>query len=269
MRILSLLVVFTLVGPTSAQNATQSASGLQPLTILQQSLAALVGNTSFTDVILTGTVRRIVGSDDETGSATLIASFSGSARIDLNLSSGSSIEVSNLSAAVPVGYWSGPDNVTHPLAFHNLLAETAWFSPGLAIARRVSPAAFSPSSTFVTSYVGHETLNGQGVEHISVSQSLSYPDPPGGPTFAHLSQVDFYLDSTTFLPAAISFNTHPDDNALLDLPVQVLFSDYRSVSGVAVPMHIQKYFNNSLVLDFQFQSASINSGLSATAFQIQ
>jgi len=42
-----------------------------------------------------------------------------------------------------------------------------------------------------------------------------------------LSQTDLYLDSTTLLPAAMTFNIHPDDNALLDIPIEIHFSEYR------------------------------------------
>jgi hypothetical protein len=265
----SLALSFVLLQSTLAAPPQTAASSQQAVVLLQKSLAAMVGSASISDVTLTGSARRIAGSDDETGSATLKAAVNGSARLDFSFASGNSSEVSNLFASAPAGSWSGPDNTSHPLAFHNLLAETAWFSPGLAIARRLSPTDLPIGSKFVATYVAHETLNDQAVEHVTVTQTSSIAEPQGGPTLAHLSEVDFYLDSTTLLPAAISFNIHPDNNALLDLPVQVLFSDYRTVSGVQVPFHVEKFFNNVLALDLQFQSASINSGLSAGAFSIQ
>jgi len=255
------LVALLISAPLGAQQiaATTAQSSPQALTLLQNSLAAQIGNTTLSDITLTGTARRIAGSDDESGTATLQAASNGSARLTLSLSSGTSTEIANL-FSTPAGTWSGPDSISHTQALHNLLAESAWFAPGIAIGRRLA------STNFVATYVGHETLNGQAVEHVSVSQTATFPDPPGGPSFGHLSQVDFYLDSTTLLPAAISFNTHADNNALLDIPVQVLFSDYRSVSGVQIPFHVQKFLNNSLLLDLQFQSASINSGLTASTF---
>lgn len=261
------VVVFfacVLVAPLGTNSQTAQATAqttAQPALFLQQSLIALVGNTALSDITLTGSVRRIAGSDDESGAFTLRAISNGSARLDLVLSSGPSSEVSNLSAS-PVGSWSGPDGISHDLAFHNLLAESAWFSPALAIERRLS------SSTFVATYVAHESLNGQAVEHISVSQTATFPDPPGVPTFSHLSQVDFYLDSTTLLPASIAFNIHPDNNELLDIPVQILFSDYRSTSSVQIPFHIQKFINNSLFLDLQIQSANVNTGLTDSNFAV-
>jgi hypothetical protein len=246
----------------------QQASGTlsQASLYLQKSYSQLVGNTSISDITLMGSVRRVAGSDDETGSAMLKAAANGSSRLDFSFASGNSSEISSLFAASPVGSWSGPDNAPHALAFHNLLAETAWFSPNLVVARRLLPTALPAGNTFIATYIAHETLNGQAVEHIAVSQSAPFPDAPGVPTFTHLSQVDLYLDSTTLLPAAISFNLHPDNNALLDLPVQVLFSDYRSVSGIQVPFRVQKFLNNSLILDLQFNSVAVNSGFSASSF---
>jgi hypothetical protein len=242
------------------QTPAATTSSSQAATLLSQAAAALTGSTLVNDVTLKGTVERIAGSDDEFGTAILKAVSNGSSRLDFTFPSGTSSEVCNLFAA-PVGMWSGPDGLSYGLAFHNLLTEPAWFSPSVAVQRRVSPG-------FISSYVGHESLNGRGVEHVSVSQSAPFPDPPGSPTHTHLSQVDFYLDSITLLPAIISFNIHPKNDAFLDFPVQILLSDYRSVSGVQTAFHVQKFLNNSLVLDLQFQSASINSGLPTNSFEV-
>jgi hypothetical protein len=38
---------------------------------------------------------------------------------------------------------------------------------------------------------------------------------------------------------------------------------------VQTPFRVQKFINNSLVLDLEFNSASVNSGLAAAIFQIQ
>ncbi len=230
-------------------------------TLLQQSLNALSGGQTLTDVILSGTARRIAGSDDESGTGVLKALASGAGRTDLTLSSGQHTEVSDLSTT-PAGAWSGPDRVSHPMAFHNLVSEPAWFFPAFAIARRLS------ASEYVATYIGHETHNGQAVEHVSVSQTSPFPTPSGGIAFEHLTQVDFFLDTATYLPGAISFNIHPDNNALLDIPVEVRFSDYRLVNGAQVPFHVQKHLNNSLLLDFQANSATFNTGLTASSFSL-
>jgi hypothetical protein len=183
-------------------------------------------------------------------------------RDSVSLSSGQRSEVCDLSATAPAGAWSGPDRISHAIAYHNLLTEPAWFFPALAIARRLS------TSGYVATYVGHETHNSQAVEHVYVSQTSSSRSASGARLLEHLSQVDFFFDSTTLLPSAIAFDIHPDNNASLDITIEVQFSDYRAFKGAQIPFHVQKYLNNGLILDLQFQSASLNSGLSASEFSL-
>jgi hypothetical protein len=254
--LLSFGLVASLLIPTAAP---QTATSPQAVQYLQRALAALSASTPTSDVTLSGSAHYIAGSDDETGAATLKA-IVGASRMDLNLSSGPRSEVVNTSAS-PAGTWSGPDGVAHAISFHNLLTEPAWFFPAF-------PITHGLSSGYVATYVGLETRDGQAVEHLTISQPPAVQTPSGAPTVAQLSQMDFFLDSTTFLPAAVTFNIHPDNNELLDIPIEVRFSDYRSVKGAQVPFHVRKFLNNGLLLDLQFTTAVLNTGLGATQFQV-
>jgi hypothetical protein len=152
--------------PSAAQTASPQA-----VQYLQKALAVLSGNTPTTDVTLTGTARRIAGSDDETGTATLKA-VAGASRIDLNLSSGPRSEVINTSAASLGGMWSSPDGVTHPISYNNLfLVDPAWYFPAFPISRGLATG-------YAASYIGHETRNNQAVEHISLSHPLAAAAAP-------------------------------------------------------------------------------------------
>jgi hypothetical protein len=265
MRLLCLFLLFSVsvlnIQPARPQQS--SASIPNPSILLQQSLAAISGSQTITDISLSGSVRRIAGSDDETGTGVLKAISGGAGRADLSLPLGRRSEIINTSITPPVGSWSGPDGASHSMAFHNILTGATWFFPAFAIAQGLS------ASGYVATYIGPETHNGQAVQHISLHQSAPLPNPPGGATFEHLTQVDFFLDSTTLLPSAIDFNIHPDNNALLDIPVEVQFSDYRAVNGAQIPYHVQKYLNNSLILDFQSQTVTFNTGLAASTFAAQ
>ena len=281
--LLSLLLISNPVFGQQSPQSPQVTAPDQSALLLHKSLALLAPRGLATDVTLTGTARRIAGSDDESGSATLKAHSTGASRVELNFSSGQRTEVHNASPASsagpagspigsPVGSWSGPDRAAHPIAFHNLLTEPAWFFPAFAIARSLSAAGHT------VAYLGHETHNEQAVEHFALTQVSPFPENPGPVSFEHLSKVYLFLDSSTLLPTALSFNIHPDNNALLDIPVEVRFSDYRAVSGVVaglqtgsaaspqVPFHIQKFLNNTLTLDFQADSVTFNSGLSNSDF---
>jgi hypothetical protein len=285
----SLLAVSIVSSPLSAQQSTSTSSPVvvsdaQAAALIQRSLLALTGGVPVSDVTLTGTARRIAGSDDESGPATLKATGLGDSRVDLVFPSGNRSEIRNHSAiplpgavpkefpaavtqtAQPVGAWSGPDGALHGIASHNTMTDAAWFFPAATFSRLVS------SQGWVFSYVGSEELNGAQVIHIQAFEPLAatIKAPSGAAALMqHLSQMDIYFDPATSLPVALAFNVHPDGNALLDIPTRVEFSSYQSVNGVQVPFHVQRYLNNSLVLDLQFSSASLNSGLSAASFQIQ
>ena len=83
-----------------------------------------------------------------------------------------------------------------------------------------------------------------------------------------LSAVDLYLDPKSMLPLALAFNTHPDNDFLVNIPVEIRFGDYRNASGVLVPFHIQKFLQGTLTLDLTVANAAVNSGVPPTMFSI-
>jgi hypothetical protein len=251
---------------SSLARAQQTATTSPPAAsegavVLQKALAALAPTTPISDITLTGTARQIAGSDDESGTVVIKAVASGAARTDFSFPSGQREEVSNLTVVPPAGTWSGPDGIIHSIASHNLFTEPAWAFPSFAVARGL----LSPG--YVASYLGHETWNSTAVEHVVIYKQL--PVSSGiADLVQHLSQQDIYFDSSTLLPVAVTFCSHPDRITTTDIPLEVRFSDYRSVNGVQVPFHVQKYMNNSLILDLQFTSAVLNSGISNTTFAV-
>jgi hypothetical protein len=240
--------------PAPAQQPPPVTSS-QASVLLQRSLSALTGGHAITDVTLTASARRIAGSDDETGTGTLKAVATGASSVELTLPSGQRSEIMNTSATLPTGSWSGPDGTAHSMAYHNMLTGPFWFFPAFAL------AASSSGPGAVVTYIGHETHNDQAVEHLSITQSSPVGIITSDPSYPHLTQLDFFLDSTTFLPAALDFTIHPDHNELQDIPVEIRFAAYTAVNGTQVPFHIQKLINNSFALDLQIQNASLNAGI--------
>lgn len=245
-----------------AQQSTPPAPrDAQAVSLLQRSLAALTGATTKNDVTLTGSANFIAGSDEESGSATLKATAIGQGRIDLSLSGGQRSEVVDISQAPPIGSWSGTDEVWHSMVAHNLFSDPTWFFPTFLINRALSGAnyAISPMDT--------ETQDGIAVEHVKIYQQSGQNTDVA--LIQGLSQIDIYLNTSTLLPVSISFNTHADNNAFVNIPIQIEFSNYQVVQGVSAPYHIQKYIQNGLALDLTITSVQLNSGLSASDFQAQ
>ena len=80
--------------------------------------------------------------------------------------------------------------------------------------------------------------------------------------------MDFYLDATTLLPVAISFDVHPDNDGNADLLTEVEFSDHQNVNGVLVPMRIRKYVQGNLLLDITVSNVALNTGLGLAEFAV-
>ena len=252
-----LFVVLCLLVPTAAFAQGQPASDPQAVTYAAQSIAAMTGSTTISDVTLTGTVTWNAGAD--TGTATLRALGVGESRMDLALTSGTRTEIRDAQIGVPLGQWFAPNNASGYFASQNCSTDAVWFFPVLG--------SLAAGPNVVLSYIGATTWNEESVQHI---QSYVYQSNPAGlsPSPQQLSTIDFYLDATTLLPAAVTFNAHPDNNANSNLLIEVDFSNYQTVSGVVVPMHIQKYQQGSLMVDVLVTGASFNTGLSLSIFTI-
>jgi hypothetical protein len=86
-----------------------------------------------------------------------------------------------------------------------------------------------------------------------------------GQFIAHLSAVDLDIDSSTGLPVILAFAAHPDNDAGIDMSVEVRYSAYSTFSGVTIPTHIQKFINHSLVLDLQVSNVQVQLAAAATS----
>jgi hypothetical protein len=257
-----LLIAFVLIVCLPAGAQQTAATTPQAAQVLLQALRATAGTASISDVTLTGTARRVAGSEDETGTAVLKALSTGEARADFSFPSGPRSEVFANSAQGPVGSWAGPDGTSGAMSLHYILVDSAWFAPALMLTK------LSSTQNVILSYVGSETRNGAAVQHLIVSKQFTGIPPRVSADFQRLSQMEVYLNSSTLLPLSISFSTHPDNNAGRDLLVEVKFEGYQPVNGVQVPFHIQKYLNGALILDLQFQKADLNTGLSPGSFNV-
>lgn len=229
----------------------------QALSYAAKSIAAITGGNSISDVTLTGNV---TWSGTDTGTATLMALGTGESRMDLALGSGTRTEIRDAQTGTQLGKWVNPDSSSGPYASQNCSTDAVWFFPALG--------SLAAGSNVVLSYIGQETRNGSAVQHI---QSYIYAaNWPSGvtPSPQQLSTMDFYLDATTFLPVAIDFNAHPDNNAASNIAFEVDFSNYQSMSGVTVPTRIQRFQQGSLMVDFTVTGTAFNTGLSLSTFAV-
>jgi hypothetical protein len=251
----------------SAQQASTTATqNPQAVALATNSIAVLSGSVQIADITLSGTATRIAGSDVGTGTVTLRAFGTLDSRMDLSLSSGTFSEIRNAANGTPQGSWLAPNGSVGNMAMHNCFTDAAWFFPALTVLSQTSNPNLS------ITYVGLETKNGTSVQHLTFAavSTVQATAAAGlrGPVASlfTLSSTDVYLNSSSLLPVAFVFSTHPDNDALTNIPVEIDFSNYQAVNGVQIPFNIQKFLNGSLFLDLTIQAASLNSGLTDSVF---
>lgn len=253
-----LLCSFLIPGSVAAQQTPPRDP--QAIVLASRALMVLTGGAAVNDVILTGTATRIAGSDRGTGTAVLKARGTEQSRIDLAITGGQRTEARSSSVA---GYSSGPDGIWHPIPTHNCWTDAAWFFPPLS-----SLAALSNPNVLVW-YVGHETRNGLAVEHLRFARYVSSRSAGTTQLIQRVSTIEMYLDSSSLLPLATTFNVHPDGDAATDIAVEVRFSDYRVVNGIRVAFRIQRIVQGGLTLDLSVALASLNNGLTSSDFAVR
>ena len=165
-------------------------------------------------------------------------------------------DVRSVTNGVPSGAWKRNTAASSPYAQHNCWSDAAWFFPALSALTQTS------NLSFVFKYVAQEQHNGVSTQHIQIFQT-------GSPQIQSLSTMDFYLDSTSSLPLAVASDARADNDVNTRIPNEIRFAQYQAVSGIQIPFHFQRIFNNSLNLDVSVTSASINAGLSDTVFTLQ
>jgi hypothetical protein len=167
--------------------------------------------------------------------------------MELNSSSGTTTEVREPQGNAARGTWTA-DGREGKIASHNCWTDAAWFFPALG--------SLAPSMNTTLTIVGREHRHGQLVYHLhAVNHKAGQSSVLGGRA---LSAMDFFLDATTFLPAATTFYTHPAENARTNLLVEVEFANYKNVNGVAVPAQIRRYQQGTLVLELDVTAVSVN-----------
>jgi hypothetical protein len=229
------------------------------LAIANQSLQALAPLTALADVAMQGTVSREAGSDYQRGTFTFEASGNRKSRVTLNLDGGLRQEV----RYGPLGSETDPDGQRRPSAIHNCWIDASWFYPGLSL----QAVANDPEVSIL--YAGQESREGVALHHLRLYRTVANQTPQITADIQRLSATDLYLDAASHLPLILAFQTHPDDDFGVEIPVEVQFADYRLVNGVRVPFRMQKFLQGTLLLDITLSGATVNSGLSDNLFAVQ
>jgi hypothetical protein len=241
---------------------TTVSSTSQSIALATAASLALNGGVALSDLTITATASAASVNGVVSGNATLEFRAGVGSRLQTNIGSTRRTEIRNNSGYLPAGAWIDPDGIHHRMALHNCWIPVAPLVPHATVAQMLATDG-------VLSYVGPETRAGRTTDHLQMVRNIPAKTPATPDLLKHLATSDVYLDGTTHLPLVLRFNLHPDNDAGLDVPVEIRFSNYQQVNGVNVPFRIQQYERGALVFDFSVTGASVNTGLPDSAFALQ
>ena len=225
----------------------QQSSGV---TWAQQAMAALTGGNLVSSVTENGSVTRTIGGDQEQGNITLQSSGVMSSQFTISTGSGNLSETRSWDGNRPSGQWTGFDGQQHQMTQVNCWTDAVWFFPALSLL-----SAYS-DPTLVFTDLGQVQYSGGSVEHIQVYRYLSTLPPAPQQNVQQFSTIDYYLDSNTALPVAMSFSKYGDQDPTLAIPLAVVFSQYQSVDGIQIPFQVTALLNGSPFIQISLTSAA-------------
>jgi hypothetical protein len=117
----------------------------------------------------------------------------------------------------------------------------------------------------VLEYVGLETIGSENVHHIR----LQRPRPLTDTAAEEAPPFDLFVSTRTMLLVRLIYPMHSPSNIRISEPVTVDYSDYRFVSGLAIPFSVTQTIRGQVIKEFQVTSFAVNQGLAQSEFELR
>lgn len=251
-----------LVSRIHAQQSSPSPTAVrdpQALTTLQQCLAAAGGTQAISaiqDFTGNGSITYFWAGEQIAGSATVRGLGTSYFRLDANLPQGTnSWFVNGLSGTI-----KNPDGTTVPILYANAVNRSSLSVPSLTLLSALNDLSVSIST------VGTTTVNGvQGVI-IQLQKTFAAADDPTG-DHAKLNLRKYVIDPQTFSILEAQDTLWSDDGRMLPTNREILFSNFKVVNGINVPLSIIEKLGDQQTWSLQLDTVTFNSGLTADVFK--
>ncbi|MGC2421259.1 MAG: hypothetical protein WA405_06370 [Candidatus Acidiferrales bacterium] len=267
------LLPIALAAQGTSQQTTSPPRPGRSIALALKSMAALTAGALINNVTLTGTITLANAPNAGSGAITLSATADGQSQVTMSLPSGQQSEIRSYSRMSHTGTWTDSEGASHDFSMLNTLGpHPAWYFPVLVMQRGFM------STQYFAGDLGPATWDGASVEHLQIFRrpwSERFKPVVVNPLLKQMSLYDIYLDPSSLLPVAMTFNVHLDSANPTQLFVpagtpagdhleEIRFSDYRQVQGRPMAFHVQVYFNGVISADIQLASANFE-GEAATA----
>lgn len=232
----------------------------QAIAMIQQSLQAMGGTQSVTtlqDSRATGTVSYLTAGG--TVSAPVVIECKGTrmVRWGVQTPNGDRVRILNHGQAV----MQLPNGKVRRLSASNTLAERVSHIPVLSLLSEWS----NPSVEL--HYLGPAMVSG----HPAVEVSMAYASgsiPAEVERTRKLTQTFFYFDQAAGTLSKMEYQNFAEGDDRFSQKVEVLFSDYKMVTGVAVPFRQDEYDDGRLAFSLVLSSVAFNVGIADSDFDL-
>jgi hypothetical protein len=257
---LFLLLAFPLVATAqqaSVQPITPPVRDAQAMAILTSALAAMGSQSAATiqDTVVQGTTTFPESQGGNTGSFTITTKGAQMLRSDSQANGKSSSIIYN-QGVERRSTNSGWHNAPSANALHKRIEHL----PALLLAYEVARNDVSAQ------YIAQETVNGRSVNHLRLIRVPLQNDYIAQQNSKN-SQLDLFVDAQTSQILKISYFQSSDTDWRLGLHIDVIYSEYQTNNGMAVPMLQQYFFQGQPAATLQITSVAVNQGVSISTFQ--
>lgn len=114
-------------------------------------------------------------------------------------------------------------------------------------------------------YVGLETIDGAEAHHIRLRRP--WPGPNGPPE--EPPACDIFLDARTLLLIRLVYPMHSASNIRISEPVTMSYSNYRVISGLAIPHTVTQSIRGHVVSEFRVTRFAVNQGIAPSEFELR
>ncbi len=236
--------------------SAQQTSDPVAMTAIKQSVIAM-GGSAPTDYTASGTVQITAGGSSKSATFTVKTRGLFQTRETIQAPNGTQDRV----------YSSGQGSTVASTAVTPVsLEQASSFQTGLFLLPLLQ-AALNNSDT-VFQYVGAETLSGNSVYHVRFWNSYASQKPFQG--ISTFSRKDVWLDTTTYLPRRMSFDSRAAEGAAIPtVHIDLDFTAFQSYGGILYPASVTEYLNRTKWASFTVQSVGFSTGLTDTDFPVQ
>lgn len=248
------IALFTTLLSSTGRTQEATSQDANSSDALNRLSTAFSGGHIVQSVQLSGNAVWHAGGEEDSGSVNLSASVDGSSQVELILDrAGKRIETQTGAGANALCQWAGTDGVAHNASANNCLRPHLWFLPALWL----QPAL--PANNLKTNDLGSGTVGSGAVvyRHLRSQFLLSGQQDPITDDITQQSTTDLGLDTTSLLPAVLTYSVRPDSGAAIPVKIEIRYADYRVVDGAQIPFRIERYVNGALQLDIFVTDAQV------------